>query len=243
MARQARIKNEFGLFHIHQIGGQDRKLFEGDADRSAFLNILKRAQAQFDFRLYAYCLLSDNDFHLVIDVNGSDLSKIMKSINIGYAMYAKCPGRLFKDRYKSQLLANENEMIDHVEHLHRNAKDSSPWNSFCLYDPRTPLKLDWVTPLHVEHEFNLQECALPTKDIATCTDCIKTLDDAQIKLERLASEAHQTVQELIRDKSCRNRLIHDFRKGSTLSLKELGVLFGGLSESSICKILGRDNPG
>ncbi len=93
MTRQARIKNEFGLFHIHQIG---------------------------------------------------------------YAMYAKCPGRLFKYRCKIQLLSNESEMVDHVEHLHRNAKDSSPRNSFYLYAPLSPLKLDWVTPPHVAQGFDLQ---------------------------------------------------------------------------------------
>jgi DNA-directed RNA polymerase specialized sigma subunit len=44
---------------------------------------------------------------------------------------------------------------------------------------------------------------------------------------------------LIKNKEERNKMIKHFRKNSTLSLKEIGSIFGGLSESSICKILSK----
>ncbi|HCW73194.1 MAG TPA: hypothetical protein DHM90_04710 [Clostridiaceae bacterium] len=50
-------------------------------------------------------------------------------------------------------------------------------------------------------------------------------------------ERGMSLTELLKEKELRNELILKFRKNSTLSLKELGSLFGGLSESSICKIL------
>lgn len=237
MARQARIKDAFGTFHIRQEGGSDRKLFESDADRNVFLSTVKKAQAKFQFQLYAYCLLDDNQYHLVLSVNGGDLSKIMKSINIGYAMYARCNGKLFKDRYKSKLLESESDRIQVVQELHGNAKSSTLWNSYCAYDPEVALELDWVTRLGVGE--SASDCASRIREEALCKDCIQTVDEAASKLQRVATDLKMPVPLLLKDRQVRNQLIRDFRKQSTISLRELGMVFGGLSESSVCKILNQ----
>lgn len=229
VARQARIKDPYGTFHITQAGGAKRDLFEIDGEREHFLEILRRAQAKYQFKLYAYCLLSDNAYHLVMDLNGADMSKVMKSINIGYAMYLNVDEPVFKDRYKSTLLNDTESTMEIIEKLHRKgATQESLWNSYCIYDPETPLRLDWISPI---------TGLAVTKDQEECRDCISTIDEAQMKLTEVSEETGLTLNELFKQKDLRNDLILKFRKSSSLSLKELGVLFGGLSESSICKIL------
>ena len=52
------------------------------------------------------------------------------------------------------------------------------------------------------------------------------------------NEGH-ALGEIYKDKSLRNTYIHFFRKHSILSLRDLGLLFGGLSESTVCKILNQ----
>lgn len=233
MARTARIKDDFGTFLIRQTGGGERMLFENESDRYRFMEILKRTQSNFNFKLYAYCLLSDNEYQLVLDTNGSDLSKVMKSINIGYAMYVKCKGRLFRDRYKSTLMNEKDETLKTIEALHERSKEATEWNSFCVYGGKSPLKLDWVTPLRKDDT----EKAVENVDLSECRDCLHSLDEAKVKLASLADDTGQTVDELLKDRELRNQMIHDFRKRTTLSLKEIGVLFGGLSESTVCKII------
>ena len=229
MARQARIKDPYGTFHITQAGGTKRDLFEIDDDREHFLEILRRAQEKYQFKLYAYCLLSDNAYHLVMDLDGADMSKVMKSINIGYAMYLNLDEPVFKDRYKSTLLKDTGSTLEIVKKLHeRGATQDSIWNSYCIYDPETPLRLDWISPI---------TGLSVTKDQEECRDCISTIDEAKKRLFVVSEEAGLTLIELFKQKELRNDLILKFRKSSSLSLKELGVLFGGLSESSICKIL------
>ena len=175
MARQARQYAQSGLFHIHQRSGSPRKLFENDQDRQAFLAILGNAKARFGFQLYSFCLLSDTDYHLVIDVSGNDLSKIMKSINIAYAMYAKAPGPLFKDRYQSTALETPSEVRAHIDTLHEKAKNyteatSHGFTSFCTYNPHAPLRLDLITLLSPDlHELVLKPC----------DTCIKTYPEAE----------------------------------------------------------------
>lgn len=228
MARKARIKDPYGTFHITQSGGGQKLLFEKEEDRTQFLEILKKAQLQFQFKLYAYCLLSDNQYHLVMDLNGADMSKVMKSINIGYAMYKDQKEPLFKDRYKSELLKETEDAEDVVRSLHKNGVTGSLWNSYCTYDKESPLKLDWISPI---------ENSADKKDTSPCRNCMETLKEAEVKLKEFSLERGLPLEDLLKDKEIRNDLILKFRKNSTLSLKELGILFGGLSESSICKIL------
>lgn len=239
MARQARVKDDFGIFYIHQIGGDARKLFETDEDRVYFLNILKRSQSKFQFKLYSYCLLSDNEYHLILDVNGGDLSKIMKSINIGYAMYTKCEKPLFKDRYKSQMIISKAQLIDKIKSIHHNSKDNqgSNYNSFCHYNSDTPLRMHFIPVIDLNSDASIGKCNDKKIQIRTCENCIRTLEDAKSKLNEIALNTNQTLSEIYKDKEKRNQLIREFRRQSTLSLKELGVLFGGLSESTVCKIL------
>ncbi len=228
VARKARIKDPYGTFHITQSGGGQKLLFEKEEDRTQFLEILKKAQLQFQFKLYAYCLLSDNQYHLVMDLNGADMSKVMKSINIGYAMYKDQKEPLFKDRYKSELLQETEDAEDVVRSLHKNGVTGSLWNSYCTYDKESPLKLDWISPI---------EKSADKKDTSPCRNCMETLEEAEEKLKEVSLERGLSLEELLKEKEIRNDLILRFRKNSTLSLKELGALFGGLSESSICKIL------
>ncbi len=163
-----------------------------------------------------------------MDLNGADMSKVMKSINIGYAMYKDQKEPLFKDRYKSELLKETEDAEDVVRSLHKNGVTGSLWNSYCTYDKESPLKLDWISPI---------EKSADKKDTSSCRNCMETLKEAEVKLKEFSLERGLPLEDLLKDKEIRNDLILKFRKNSTLSLKELGILFGGLSESSICKIL------
>lgn len=233
MARQARQKDDFGIFHIHQTGGGHRRIFETDVDRIHFLSILAKAHSKFDFKLYAYCLISSDAYHLILDVNGGDLSKIMKSLNISYAMYAKCKEKLFKDRYKSTLLKSESEMAEIMTLLRENGQTHERWNSFCVSQDGSPFIID---PVLMLPDSNDEALRIPG-ETDDCKDCIRSVPEALDKLMELATEEKKSVEEIFQDKEYRNNLIRKFRSHSTLSLKALGTVFGGLSESSVSKIL------
>jgi hypothetical protein len=210
MARSARIKTEFGIFHIIQHGGSCRNLFENNQDREKFVSILERTKEKFNFVLHGYCLLDSNRYDLIIDVNGGDLSKIMKSINIGYAMYVKCNGKLFSDRFKSTLLKDANQLLDTKQMIKNNKKMMTSSNKFNIC-------FDEIQPINLE-----------SLDLDDCNNCIKCMTTASGKLDEIANKKGLLVEDLIKEKDVRNQLIRSFRKSSTLSLKSLGELFGGL---------------
>lgn len=213
MARIARKAAPEGVYYISQMGNQHRDLFVTDMDRTKFLELIKESKRKYGFKLYAYCLEDANAYHLVIHANGSDLSKIMKSLNIAYAMYIKSDKPLFKDRYKSEPILSKCEFDRICSDVICNKVIGSCFNSeseICDHDD--PFKTE-------------------------CKTCIKSSEEAMIKLKEIAAIDQISLESLLKDKERRNELIVLFRKTSLLSLKDLGELFGGLSESSVCKIL------
>lgn len=69
----------------------------------------------------------DNHLHLIIDANGSDISKIMHGVNFSYAMYfnkkhERC-GPLFRDRFKSLIVSNDRYLKTLSLYIHNNPTD------------------------------------------------------------------------------------------------------------------------
>jgi len=246
MARQARDKTTFGTYYIHQHSNATRHLFKDDKDREKFLSILEKTKSKFDFKLYAYCLKDSDAYHLILFDNGGDISKIMKSINISYAMYAKSDQPLFKDRYKSTRL-NDLQAFTNTTQALKESSGSSPWNGYCLGSNNEITPHSLLDPMAfsnlvdgLANNKNIE--ALNPEEMPLCPDspnCIECMDEAESKLEERCSQKGMSVAEMLNDKTVRNQLIRHIRQNSTLSLKNIGVLFGGLSESTICKILNQ----
>lgn len=247
MARKAREKNTFGTYLIQQSGGGCRKLFMDSKDREKFLSIVRKAKKKFNFRLYAYCLQDDDAYQLIIHDNGSDISKIMKSINISYGMYAVCEGKLFKDRYKSSLINDFPSLFHSIQCVQvPDFKSPSTFDDLIDMDDLLHLVNDDIdTAKHIIKSYfdGDTETTLCDSSKTFCKDdpnCLTCEIDAKNKLLEIAQKKGMTQEEIFKDKKLRNQLIRQFRRESTLSLKALGALFGGLSESSVCKILNQE---
>ncbi len=258
MSRKARKKSSFGTYYIKQTGSPDVNLFEKDIDREKFIEILQKTKQKYDFKLYAYCLNKNNSYELIIFDNGSDISNIMKSINISYSIYRQTSGKLFKDRYKSKIIKDYYNLLSTTKEIHSSGEESK-WNSCCEYTSgeRKDDLLDIEEILKVFNYKGLdsketyqnylknnisEEEILCDKDIVLCDnikECIRTKEEAEERLEVILTKKGYTYKDLYKDKEERNKMIKHFRKNSYLSLKEIGNLFGGLSESTICKILSR----
>jgi hypothetical protein len=176
-----------------------------------FLETLKKVKEKFNFKLYGVGV-QKTGFELVLYDNGSDISKIMKSLNISIAMQYKCNDPeckvVFKERYKSEILSPD-QVSSKIKQL-----------PLCVY-----VEVDLLDPFLVE-----------TMEVKKCIDC---LQKAQEKMDEILEAEGLTFDEMLKNKGYRNELIKDFRKTSVLSLKQLGDLFGGISESGISKILSR----
>jgi putative transposase len=123
MPRSARIKSFDSIYHIMCRSISDVSLFRDKKDKDQYLDILKKNQELFHFKVYCFCLMNTH-CHLIIDVNGADISKIFHGINQSYAFYFnrkyKRHGHVFQDRFKSVIVDSDLYLITLSGYIHAN---------------------------------------------------------------------------------------------------------------------------
>lgn len=225
MPRTSRIKDNYGIYHVTQRGSGLVKLFEDDEDRKAFLEIVRKAGEKNNFRILAHCIFAPEEYHLILDSNGSDISKVMKEINITYSIYKNCAGCLFKDRFRSELLSQALEKG-------RGKAPFSPAAPDCQFFLQTLREFKAVGDLPFEPLAGSVQQVFERG----CLERICTVEEAAERLLSEARERGKAPQEILKDKALRNALIVEMKACSTLSLREIGQVFG-LSESAVSKLL------
>jgi len=133
MARMARLKAADAIFHIMCKSISEVNLYRDCEDKERYLSLVKKYKKLYNVKIYGYCLMN-NHVHLLIDSNGSDISKIMHGINFSYAMYFnkkyKREGHLFKDRFKSKIVNNDHYLKTVSLYIHNNPTDIVEFKDF-----------------------------------------------------------------------------------------------------------------
>lgn len=126
MPRKARVKSKESIFHVMCRSISEVDLFKNSEDKFRYLGLIRKYQNIYKFKVYSYCLM-DNHVHLMIDVNGADISSIMHSINFSYAQYFnkthKRHGHLFQDRFRSKVIDDERYLFAASAYIHMNPMD------------------------------------------------------------------------------------------------------------------------
>lgn len=107
MARPIRIEFCGALYHVTSRGDRREAIYEDDADRSRFLEVLAQVVSDANWVCHAYCLMG-NHYHLVIETPDKNLSKGMRQLNGVYTQTSNRRhgrvGHLFQGRYKAILV-------------------------------------------------------------------------------------------------------------------------------------------
>ncbi|GMQ58692.1 hypothetical protein AN1V17_30870 [Vallitalea sediminicola] len=135
MARQKRERSKSGIYHIMLRGIDKRNIFLDDEDREKFLNTLLKAKQSGGFSLYAYCLM-DNHVHLLIKEN-EEIGNSIKRITVSYVQWHNNKygrtGHLFENRYKSEVVENENYLLKVARYIHQNPVKANIIKSPAIY--------------------------------------------------------------------------------------------------------------
>jgi putative transposase len=271
MPRAARPRGEFSTYHIITRGNEKKKIFLDSGDKERFLEILSRVKTKYNFLVYVYCLM-DNHLHLIIYDNGTDLSLIMKSLNVSYVSYFNRKhqrvGHLFQDRYKSEPIDDDTYLLELSKYIHNNpvkagiVKDALEfkWSSFRQYvfgdfhDKNEILSTSKILSILSEKQDVAQQeyyqyvsdseetikANISSGFISAegkTRDSALLMEEAREKINKMAESKGLTVEELINNRKIRDEAIRELRGNSSLKLKEIGELLGGLSESRVSRIL------
>lgn len=251
MSRIKRIMSESGIYHVMVRGNAGDNIFIDSQDKEKYIKILKEKKEDANFRLYAYCIMT-NHFHIIIKEEDEPLSNIMKRINISYALYFNKKydrvGHVFQGRYRSEPIEDDRYLLTAVRYIHNNpvkAKlvticDEYSWSSYNEYIRRTDESLidsgfvlslfssDKNRSVKLFKNFSLT----PNEDKLIDIDSIR--DEPEIKgyyaAEKYIEEYLGTQKIKLEDlkkrklKQKRDELILNLRKNSNLSIRDIAKL-------------------
>ena len=123
MPRQPRIDLPGLLQHVIVRGIERSVIFVDDKDRQHFIERFGQLLVETGTDCYAWALIP-NHFHLLLRINHTELSRFMRRLLTGYAVYFnrrhKRSGHLFQNRYKSIVCEEDPYQLELIRYIHLN---------------------------------------------------------------------------------------------------------------------------
>jgi len=167
MSRPLRIQYKDAWYHIMNRGRRKETIFKEDIDFEIFTKLLQDVSLQWGVNIAAYCLLP-NHYHLLIQTPLANLSRFMRHIDGVYTQRFnrrhKRDGQIFRGRYKSVLVEENNNILELVQYIHFNPVKSDladtpekyAWSSFQDYQ-RNSKSNKWIVKNFVFKLLGLKE--------------------------------------------------------------------------------------
>ncbi|MAD76363.1 MAG: addiction module toxin RelE [Rheinheimera sp.] len=107
MARPLRLEFDGAFYHVTSRGNSRHNIYFEQVDYQQFLDILGKVCQRHNWRIHAYCLMT-NHYHLLVETPEGNLSAGMQQLNGVYTQhvnrrYQRC-GHIFQGRFKSILV-------------------------------------------------------------------------------------------------------------------------------------------
>ncbi|WAA09055.1 transposase [Fervidibacillus albus] len=251
MPRKPRIKSSTHVYHVMTRGINRQTIFEDETDKYKYLSILKRYKLEYQFELYAYCLM-DNHVHLLIkEPENTTISEIMKRINISYVFWYnkkyERTGPLFQDRFKSENVDSLPYFRTVLRYIHQNPLKAGIETSVfqCKW---TSIK-EYLSPPYIIDTEPVLKLFSPNKEEATeilktfmkeenedeCMDDIPKLTDQEVQkvLIELGVGNKSEIQRM--DKVNRNKILLKLKNMKGVSNNQIARLTG-ISKSVIQRL-------
>lgn len=144
MARKPRVWYPGAIYHIMCRGNHRHEIFRDDEDREVYLENLLWSKRNHGSSVLSYCLMT-NHVHLQIETADVPIWKMMKQLNMMYAIFFNRKynfvGHLFQGRYRAELIETDAYNIEISRYIHLNPVVANmvevaleyPWSSYPNY--------------------------------------------------------------------------------------------------------------
>lgn len=258
MPRHQREKSKSGYYHIMLRGNERSNIFRDEEDKLRFIEKLYDKNQENRFSLHAFCLM-DNHVHLMLSEGVEDVAKIMKRIIVSYVYYFnkkyKRVGHLFQDRFKSEIVEDDNYVLALARYIHQNPVKAGmiksageyKWSSYTCYlnesnyftkvvETETVLNLlsgDKRTAKNRFEEYMNEEAQEVFVDLVEDAEMMdeETAKDIFERMLWLGNNSPDNTKLQISDD-----LIKEFREKTNLSIRKIAAITG-LNKDKVNKIL------
>ncbi|MEC1718796.1 transposase [Schinkia azotoformans] len=252
MAKKPRTKSNTGTYHVMLRGINKQIIFEGDADKRKFIEVLKKIKEISNFQLFSYCLM-DNHVHLLLKETEEGISDIVKRISASYALwfnfkYQRC-GSLFQGRFRSENVETNDYFMRVIRYIHQNPLKAgiasnvfeNKWTSIHeffstgdMIDTETVLKQFSKEKTDTVQKFKDFMEETNEDEFLDDFDIVKKTDSEVINiLNQMGIENIAMIQQM--DKKERNDVLLVLKKMEGITVRQLSRITG-ISRSVIARI-------
>ena len=144
------IKREWypgASYHVTSRGNHRNDIFRDEEDFVYYLTLMKETLDYYTYDKYeiiSYCLM-DNHVHILIKTAEKPLGQFIGRLSSKYAKYYNKKynyiGHLFQDRYFSEIIESDTQMLETSRYIHLNpvrakmveTPNDYPWSSYSRY--------------------------------------------------------------------------------------------------------------
>jgi putative transposase len=257
MPRSGRRLSASKTYHVMVRGNERKEIFLDDDDRAWFISTLAEKNREPRFAIYAYCLM-DNHVHLVINEGEDQISRIMKGLQVSYAYYFNKKyariGHLFQDRFKSEVVEDDQYLLTVVRYVHHNPVKAGMvnhpseyrWSSYNIYlghtfahiknlvdmaPVLTMFSQNTKRALQLFEEFAeqaVEEVFIEYQENLNLNKEIKTVSEARRFVTEFLNKWHIELEELPKGeyKTVSNELVLELKRRSNLSIRQIADVLG-----------------
>jgi REP element-mobilizing transposase RayT len=167
MARPLRIEYPGAWYHVMNRGRRKDPIYFSDSDYELFMEVMGEAVKLFGIEIHAFALIP-NHYHILIRTPQGNISRAMRHINGVYTqkinLKYKLDGSLFRGRFKSIIVEEEEYLLEVVRYIHRNPIEAKleerigeyKWCSHGMYKDKKK-RPNWLTTEDVMKKFSKYE--------------------------------------------------------------------------------------
>lgn len=115
MSRPLRLEIPGGLYHVTSRGDRREDIYHDDTDRLAWLSVLGQTCERYNWRIHAWCQMS-NHYHMIIETVEGNLSAGMRHVNGVYTQAVNRrhdrSGHVYQGRYKAILVERDSYLLE-----------------------------------------------------------------------------------------------------------------------------------
>ena len=244
MPRRPRI-DLAGYHHVINRGVEKREIFIDHKDYDTFLVLLCKSCMKQDATIHSFCLMN-NHYHLLIQTQKENLSKLMRAINAEYASYFnrkyKRVGHLWQGRFKSWFITDEAYLYTLIKYIEFNPLKAKMVNS--LYDYKYgsfQMFCGSTTPIPCLKESLILNMFKTQNERE---EFFESWYDEDI-LKEIRKSSNLVVSSVVEDKLSKDLLQAVFSEGLSReerNIKVLETLQKGYSQQDIAAVLGISQP-
>lgn len=164
MPRPHRLYIPDGVVHAASRGNRKAKIFLDDQDHFRFMDIMVKLKEKYQFRVYAYCLMT-NHWHFLLKGGLVSPSKIFRLALSEYGTYFnkryKLSGHVFQGRFWHRNVEKESYFLGAMRYIHLNPVEAGMvekpedwrWSGYAEFMGRSNYKLmDYDLPMSMFSE-------------------------------------------------------------------------------------------